>query len=60
MSSGVAGTLCAEFAVEVWQAALAPYLAADDPRVDGRARAEAWSTDAMAARVIEAWRGVLG
>jgi glycosyltransferase involved in cell wall biosynthesis len=58
--AGVAGTLCAEFDASVWAAALAPHLAAADPRVDGRARAEAWSTDVMAARVIEAWRGVLG
>ena len=58
--AGVAGTLCAPFDAEVWRAALAPHLAAADPRVEGRARAEAWSTDRMAARVIEAWRGLLG
>ena len=58
--AGVVGTLCAEFDVELWRAALAPHLAAEDPRVEGRGRAEAWSTDVMAARVIEAWRGVLG
>jgi hypothetical protein len=55
---GVAGTLCAPFDGPVWRAALAPHLAAADPRVEGRARAEAWSTDAMAARVLEAWRRV--
>ncbi len=58
--AGVAGTLCAPFDAEVWRAALAPHVAAADPRVDGRARAAVWSTDAMAARVIEAWRGLLG
>jgi teichuronic acid biosynthesis glycosyltransferase TuaC len=58
--SDVAGTLCAPFDAEVWGAALAPHLAAADPRVDGRARAETWSTDRMAARVIAAWRGLLG
>jgi glycosyltransferase involved in cell wall biosynthesis len=57
---GVDGTLCAPFDAEVWRAALAPHLAAADPRVDGRARAEKWSTDAMAGRVLEAWRGLLG
>jgi teichuronic acid biosynthesis glycosyltransferase TuaC len=56
---GVAGTLCAAFDAERWAAALAPHLAAANPRVQGRARAEAWSTDRMAARVIEAWRGLL-
>ena len=30
-----------------------------DPRVDGRARAELFSADAMAARVVEAWRDLL-
>jgi glycosyltransferase involved in cell wall biosynthesis len=58
--AGVAGTLCAPFDADVWQAALAPQLAAADPRVEGRARAEAWSTDAMAGRVLHAWRGLLG
>ncbi|HEX3688071.1 MAG TPA: glycosyltransferase [Solirubrobacteraceae bacterium] len=57
--AGVSGTLCAEFDAEAWRAALAPHLAAANPRVEGRARAEAWSTDRMAARVLEAWRGLL-
>ena len=57
---GVAGTLCAPFDAEVWRAVLAPHVAAADPRVEGRARAETWSTDRMAARVLEAWRGLLG
>jgi teichuronic acid biosynthesis glycosyltransferase TuaC len=57
--AGVAGTLCAPFDAEVWRAALAPHLAAADPRVAGRTRAETWSTDRMAARVLEAWRGLL-
>ena len=58
--AGVPGTLCAPFDAELWRAALAPHVAAADPRVDGRARAKTWSTDRMAARVLEAWRGVLG
>jgi teichuronic acid biosynthesis glycosyltransferase TuaC len=56
---GVPGTLCAPFEAETWRAALAPHLAAPDPRVQGRARAERWSTDRMAARVLDAWRGLL-
>ena len=58
--AGVAGTLCAPFDAGVWRAALAPHLEAADPRVEGRARAETWSTDRMAARVLDAWRGLLG
>ena len=43
---------------EAWRKALQPVLEADDPRVDGRARAEIFSADRMAARVVEAWRDV--
>ncbi len=57
---GVDGTLCAPFDAEAWRAALAPLVGAADPRVAGRARAEEWSTDRMAVRVLEAWREVLG
>jgi teichuronic acid biosynthesis glycosyltransferase TuaC len=57
---GIAGTLCARFDADVWRAALAPQLEAVDPRVQGRARAEMWSTDRMAVRVLAAWRGLLG
>jgi teichuronic acid biosynthesis glycosyltransferase TuaC len=57
---GVPGTLCAPFDADLWGAALAPHVAAADPRVEGRARAETWSTDRMAARVLDAWRGLLG
>ncbi|MFZ1994762.1 MAG: glycosyltransferase, partial [Solirubrobacteraceae bacterium] len=58
--AGVDGTLCAPFDAQVWATALAPHLAAADPRVMGRARAETWSTDRMAARVMAAWQGLLG
>ncbi len=53
---GIAGTLCAPYDRATWGAALAPLVAARDPRIAGRARAERWSSDAMAARVVEAWR----
>jgi teichuronic acid biosynthesis glycosyltransferase TuaC len=56
---GLAGTLCAPFDADVWRAALAPHVEAADPRIHGRERAEAWSTDTMAARVLGAWRGLL-
>jgi glycosyltransferase involved in cell wall biosynthesis len=57
--AGIDGTLCAPFDPVAWSAALAPHVSAADPRIDGRARADAWSTDAMAARVIQAWQGLL-
>ena len=56
---GVDGALCEEWDAERWRAALAPLLAAPDPRVDGRARAELFSADRMADRVVEAWRAIL-
>jgi len=58
--AGVSGTLCAPFSVAVWRAALAPHLAAADPRIAGRAHAEPFSSDRMARRVLDAWRGLLG
>ncbi|MGO9955736.1 MAG: glycosyltransferase [Solirubrobacteraceae bacterium] len=54
--AGVPGTLCAPFHADVWRAALAPHLRASDPRVPGRARAERWSSDRMAERLVAAWR----
>jgi glycosyltransferase involved in cell wall biosynthesis len=56
---GVAGAYCAPFDRDAWRAALRPHLEAPDPRVDGRGRAELFSADAMAARVVEAWRDLL-
>ena len=56
--AGVQGTLCAPFEVEVWAAAVRRQLAADGPRVAGRARAGQWSARAMAEAVLAAWRRV--
>ncbi len=56
---GVAGTCCAPFDAERWRTALAPHLAAADPRVAGRARAELFSADRMARRVVTAWEEVV-
>ncbi len=55
---GIPGALCAPWDPGVWRAALAPHLAHPDPRVDGRARAELFSADRMAERVVAAWRAV--
>jgi len=56
---GLAGTLCAEFELERWQAMLAPIVLEPDPRVAGRGRAEDFSATRMAARVADAWRSLV-
>jgi teichuronic acid biosynthesis glycosyltransferase TuaC len=56
--AGIDGTLCAPFDPEVWTAALAPALAAPEPRIAGRARAAEHSTDVMARRVLAAWESI--
>jgi teichuronic acid biosynthesis glycosyltransferase TuaC len=58
--SGVAGAYCGPFDADAWREALAPTLADPDPRIEGRQRAEAWSTDKMASRVVDAWRRLVG
>lgn len=57
---GVPGAHCLEWDPATWRAALAPILADPDPRVDGRARADLFSADRMAARVVAAWREIAG
>jgi teichuronic acid biosynthesis glycosyltransferase TuaC len=57
--AGIAGTLCAPYDRARWAAALAPALADPDPRVAGRARADEFSSERMAARVAAAWRALL-
>ena len=56
---GIDGAYCAEWDRDAWRDALRPHLQDADPRVDGRARAELFGADAMAARVVEAWRDLL-
>jgi glycosyltransferase involved in cell wall biosynthesis len=57
--AAVAGTLCAPFDAEIWREALSQALADPDPRVEGRDRAEQYSAQAMAARLLSAWRSAL-
>jgi glycosyltransferase involved in cell wall biosynthesis len=57
--AGIEGTYCGPFDDATWRDALAPHLAADDPRIPGRDRAERFSTDRMAAQVVATWRNVL-
>jgi glycosyltransferase involved in cell wall biosynthesis len=54
--AGIDGTHCGEWDLPTWRAALAPHLAARDPRVRGRERALQYSAEALAARVATAWR----
>jgi teichuronic acid biosynthesis glycosyltransferase TuaC len=56
---GISGAFCAPWESGRWRAALRPVLEQEDPRVDGRARAELFSADRMAARVVAAWRDVV-
>jgi glycosyltransferase involved in cell wall biosynthesis len=56
---GIAGAYCSAWDREAWRAALRPHLEDADPRVDGRSRAALFSADAMAARVVAAWRDLL-
>jgi glycosyltransferase involved in cell wall biosynthesis len=54
--SDISGTHCAPFDENAWSRALEPHLTASDPRIEGRATAERYSTDRMAANVVAAWR----
>jgi teichuronic acid biosynthesis glycosyltransferase TuaC len=56
---GVAGTYCGPFDAARWRDAVAPALASDDPRIEGRARVERFSSDRTAVRVVDAWRAAL-
>lgn len=56
--AGLEPSLCAPYDPGAWLAALAPLLAAPDPRVPGRERAARWGADAMARRVADAWRDI--
>src|SRR5215218_6514843 len=56
---GIVGAFCAPYDRDAWRAALRAPLADPDPRVAGRRRAELFSADRMAARVVEAWRALL-
>ena len=57
---GIEGAFCGPWDPAAWRAALRRVLEADDPRVDGRARAAMFSANRMAARVVAAWREVAG
>ena len=56
---GLEGTLCEPFDLKRWRAVAAAHLAAEDPRVAGRERAELFSAARMAERVASAWRSLV-
>jgi len=54
--AGLPNTLCVPYDRDAWAQALTTIAGR---RVDGgRARAQRWSSDAMAVRVVDAWRGI--
>jgi glycosyltransferase involved in cell wall biosynthesis len=53
---GVANTLCAPYDRDRWAATIDQV--AGQRVIGGRGRAARWSSDAMAARVVDAWRGI--
>jgi teichuronic acid biosynthesis glycosyltransferase TuaC len=52
---GIAGALCAPFDANAWSAAIRDV----PPRIGGRQRAAQWGADAMAERVLSAWRSLV-
>jgi teichuronic acid biosynthesis glycosyltransferase TuaC len=57
--AGIEGSACLAWDARRWREAFARHLATADPRVDGRAAAERFSADRMAARVVAAWQELL-
>ena len=53
------GAHCGPFDLQAWRAAVEDVLADPDPRLEGRARAERFSAERMAVRVLEAWQTVV-
>jgi glycosyltransferase involved in cell wall biosynthesis len=56
--AAIPGAYCGPFDVAAWRTALEPHLVTTDPRIDGRDRAERFSTDRMAERVVATWRSL--
>jgi glycosyltransferase involved in cell wall biosynthesis len=56
---GIDGCLAAPFSAEAWATLARAHLDAPDPRVAGRARAELYSAETLAGRVLVAYRELL-
>jgi teichuronic acid biosynthesis glycosyltransferase TuaC len=57
--AGLPGALCAPYERDSWLEALRPHLEHPDPRVDGRGRAEPFSTERMARRLVAAYQDLI-
>jgi teichuronic acid biosynthesis glycosyltransferase TuaC len=58
--AGIEGSYCGPFDTGRWRQALAPHLQSADPRLTGgRARAEQFSSDRMAAKVLSEWKALV-
>jgi glycosyltransferase involved in cell wall biosynthesis len=53
--AGLEGALCAPFDVERWAEAIRLHLHHEDPRIAGRPRAEVFSSERMARRLVAAY-----
>lgn len=58
--AGIAGTYCVPFDLMTWRTGLEKILEDPDPRIAGAARAEHFSSDAMAERVAAVYAEVIG
>ena len=56
----ITGASCLAYDERAWVEALIPSLDDGDPRIDSRARAEEFSAERMAQRLLAAWRAKLG
>ncbi|MGN6372526.1 MAG: glycosyltransferase [Solirubrobacteraceae bacterium] len=56
---GLAGCLCAPFDIERWKRAAAPHMSEQESRVQGRARAERFSSERAARALAQAWETLL-
>lgn len=56
---GVQGVHCGPFDEVAWRELLEPLLAAQNPRIQGRQAAEAYSSRRMAERMADAWRSLI-
>jgi glycosyltransferase involved in cell wall biosynthesis len=57
--SGIEGTHCDDFEPDLWQLIIEEHLAAEDPRIEGRARAALFDRTRFAERVFRAYQDVI-
>ena len=57
--NGIRGTHCGPFEPAEWRRVVEPHVAAEDPRIEGRARAALFDRNRFAERVFKAYQDVL-